>query len=74
MLRSLRGHDPDLCHMPAQRVEERRALAGQEFARPVAHQVGLVLNRPHRHEPLARPPRGLAIAAASAASFLFLRT
>jgi hypothetical protein len=26
----------------------------------MAHQLGLVVDRPHRHEPLARPPRCLA--------------
>ena len=46
--------------MPAQSVERRRALAGEQLAGPVAHQFGLFLNRTHRHEPLARPTRRLA--------------
>ena len=45
---------------PAQRVERRRPLAGEQLAGPMAHQLGLVLDRPHRHEPLARSPRCLA--------------
>ncbi len=46
--------------MASQSVEKRRALAGEQLARPVAHQVGLVIDRTHRHEPLARPTRRLA--------------
>jgi hypothetical protein len=40
----------------AQRVEKRGALAGEQLARPMAYQLGLVLDRTHRHEPLTRPP------------------
>src|SRR5271167_1363843 len=60
MLRALRRVDADLGQMPAQRVERRRPLAGEQLAGPMAHQLGLVLDRPHRHEPLTRPPRCLA--------------
>ena len=77
MLRALRRDDADLGQMPAQRVERRRPLAGEQLAGPMAHQLGLVLDRPHRHEPLTRSPRCLAnrqIAAASTASFLLRRT
>ena len=35
--------------MAAQSVEKRRALAGEQLARPMAHQLGLVVDRPHRH-------------------------
>jgi hypothetical protein len=60
VLRALRRDDANLGHVPAQGVEERDALAVEQFARPVAHQLGLVLHRTNRHEPLARPPRRLA--------------
>ena len=40
--------------MAAQSIERRRALAGEQLARPMAHQLGLVVDRTHRHEPLAR--------------------
>src|SRR5271166_2664647 len=56
----LRRDDADLGQMAAQRIERRRALAGEQFARPMAHQLGLVVDRTNRHEPLARPPRRLA--------------
>jgi hypothetical protein len=39
------GDNADLGQMPAQRVERRGALARQKLARPVAHQLGLVLDR-----------------------------
>ncbi len=35
-------------------------MAGKEFARPRAHELCLVADRPHRNEPLARPTRRLA--------------
>ncbi len=60
VLRTLRRDDADLGQMAAQRIERRRALAGEQFARPMAHQLGLVVDRTNRHEPLARPPRRLA--------------
>ena len=60
MLHALRRDDADLSEMPAQSVERRRALAGEQLARPMAHQFGLVVDRTHRHEPLARPTRRLA--------------
>jgi cyclopropane-fatty-acyl-phospholipid synthase len=44
----------------AWRIVIRSAVAGEQLARPVAHQVGLVIDRTHRHEPLARPSRRLA--------------
>ena len=50
MLRALRRDDADLGQMAAQSVERRRALAGEQLARPMAHQRGLVLDRTHRHE------------------------
>src|SRR6202166_5121359 len=40
--------------MPAQSVERRRALAGEQLARPMAHQFGLIVDRTHRYEPPAR--------------------
>jgi hypothetical protein len=40
--------------MAAQSIERRRALAGEQLAPPIAHQRGLVVDRTHRHEPLAR--------------------
>src|SRR5277367_906667 len=40
--------------MAAQSIERRGALAGEQLARPMAHQRGLVVDRTHRHEPLAR--------------------
>src|ERR1700723_216247 len=55
MLRALRRDEADLGQMAAQSVERRRALAGEQLARPMAHQLGLVVDRTHRHEPLARP-------------------
>ena len=54
MLRALRRDDADLGEMAAQSVERRRALAGEQLARPMAYQFGLVVDRTHRHEPLAR--------------------
>jgi hypothetical protein len=75
MLRALRRDDADLGQMRAQRVERRRPLAGEQLAGPMAHQLGLVLDRPHRHEPLTRfRPAASQIAAASTASFLLRRT
>jgi hypothetical protein len=46
--------------MPTQRVEKRCALAGELLARPMAHQLGLIVDRTHRNEALARPHRRLA--------------
>ena len=60
MLRALRRDDADLSEMAAQSVERRRTLAGEQLARPMAHQLGLVVDRTYRHEPLARPTRRLA--------------
>ena len=40
--------------MATQRIERRCALAREQLARPMAHQRGLVVDRTHRHEPLAR--------------------
>src|SRR5271168_1456386 len=54
MLRALRRDEADLGKMTAQSIERRRTLAGEQLARPMAHQRGLVLDRTHRHEPLAR--------------------
>ena len=65
---------PISARWPAQGVEKRRALAGQQLARPMAHQFGLVVDRAHRHEPLAGRPAASQIAAASTASFLLRRT
>ena len=53
VMRALRRDDADLGEMPAQGVDERSALAGEQLARPVAHQPGLVVDRAHGHEPLA---------------------
>ena len=36
--------------MAAQSIERHRALAGEQLARPMAHQLGLVVDRTHRHE------------------------
>ena len=60
MLRALRRDEADFGQMASQSVEKRRALAGEQLARPVAHQVGLVVDRTHRHEPLARTTHRLA--------------
>src|SRR5208337_71718 len=54
MLRALRRDEADLGQMAAQGVERRRALASEQLARPMAHQRGLVVDRTHGHEPLAR--------------------
>ena len=54
MLRALRRNEADLGQMAAQSIERRRALAGEQLARPMAHQRGLVVDRTHWHEPLAR--------------------
>ena len=54
MVRALRRDEADLGQMAAQSIERRRALAGEQLARPMAHQLGLVGDRTHRHEPLAR--------------------
>jgi hypothetical protein len=40
--------------MAAQSIERRRALAGEQLARPMVHQLGLVVDRTRRQEPLAR--------------------
>ena len=53
MLRTLRCDQTDLGQMATQRIERRCALAGEQLARPMAHQRGLVVDRTHRHEPLA---------------------
>ena len=45
---------PAICTRAAQSIERRRALAGEQLARSMAHQFGLVVDRTHRHEPLAR--------------------
>ena len=60
MVRALRRDEADLGQMAAQSIERRRALAGEQLARSMAHQVGLVIDRTHRHEPLARPAHRLA--------------
>jgi hypothetical protein len=54
MLRALRRDEADLSQMAAQSIERRRALAGEKLACPMVHQLGLVGDRTHRHEPLAR--------------------
>src|ERR1700729_1593720 len=59
MVRALRRDEADLGQMAAQSIERRRALAGEQLARPMAHQLGLVVDRTHRHEPLARPTHRL---------------
>lgn len=59
-LRGLRRGDADLGEMRAQRVERRRLLAGEQLAGLLSASLGLVLDRMQSHEPLARPPRGLA--------------
>src|SRR5271166_4950007 len=46
--------------MPAQGVQRRGALAGEQLARPVAHQLGLVVDSAHRHEALTGAHRRLA--------------
>ncbi|MGD1038647.1 MAG: hypothetical protein ABR878_16030 [Roseiarcus sp.] len=75
VLRPLRRHDPDLRQMTAQRIEHRNAIARQKFARPMAHQLGLVVDAANRREAHVRPPDRLArSAAASTASFLLRRT
>jgi len=56
MPRALRRDDADLGQMPAQRVERRRPLAGEQLASPMAHQLGLVLA-----EYASPPTRSLAI-------------
>src|SRR5277367_5815306 len=40
MLRALRRDEADLGQMTAQSIERRRALAGEQLARPMAHQRG----------------------------------
>src|SRR5271166_642687 len=70
----LRGDHADLRQKAAQGVERRRALPDHELASAMAHQRRLVLHRAHGNEELARSPCRLAIAAASAASFLLRRT
>ena len=60
VLRPLRRDHADLGHVSAQGVEQRRALARQQFARAVAHQLRLVVDRaqPARTvAPAAPPPR-----------------
>ena len=74
MARALRRDKADLGQMASQSIEERRALAGEQLARPMAHQVGLVIDRTHRHEPWPGRPIASQIAAASAGSFLLRRT
>ena len=44
MLRTLRCDQTDLGQMATQRIERRCALAGEQLARPMAHQRGLVVD------------------------------
>ena len=60
VLRPLRRDDSDLGHVSAQGVNQRRALTGEQFARAMAHQLGLVVDGSHRDEALAGAHRGLA--------------
>jgi hypothetical protein len=60
VLHALRPDDADLGEMPAQSVERRRALASEQLARSMAHQFGLVVDRTHWHEALARPAHRLS--------------
>jgi hypothetical protein len=60
VLRSLRRHHADLRQMAAQRVQHPRAIASQQFARAMAHQLRLVLDLSHRHEAHVRPSHRLA--------------
>ena len=50
VLHALRPNDADLGEMAAQTVERRRTLAREQFARPMAHQLGLVVDRAQRDE------------------------
>jgi hypothetical protein len=45
MVRALRRDEADLGQTAAQSIERRRALAGEQLARPMVHQRGLVLDR-----------------------------
>jgi hypothetical protein len=60
LVRALRCDEADLGQTAAQSIERRRALAGEQLARSMAHQFGLVVDRTHRHEPLARTTHRLA--------------
>jgi hypothetical protein len=48
MVRALRRDKADLGQMAAQSIERRRALAGEQLARPMAHQLSR-RTRPTHH-------------------------
>src|ERR1019366_9650135 len=52
--------DANFRQMPAQRIERLRALADQQLARAVAHQLRLIVDRTHRHKTHVRTPQRLA--------------
>src|SRR5271154_1097949 len=60
VLRPLRRDDANLCQMPAQGVQQPRAVARQRLADAMTHQLGLVLDRSDRHEAHARTPDSFA--------------
>jgi hypothetical protein len=53
-------HDAKLGRMPAQRIDQLRALLDQQLAQRQQHAVGLFLSGFDRHEAHARPRRRLA--------------
>ena len=74
VLRSLWRDDADLRQMAAQHVQHAGAIARQQFARAMAHQLRLVRGRAHCREAYVRPPTASQIAFASTASFSLHRT
>ena len=48
VLRALRRDHAGLGQMPAQGVDQRGALASEQFPRPMAHQLGLAIVLPER--------------------------
>ncbi len=71
---TLRGDKAELVEMPAQGVDERRALPDKEVARPVQHEHALLLDRLDRTKRMPGRVTASQMAAASAASFFCLRT
>ena len=59
VLGALGRHHPDLAQMPAQRIEQRRALTDKLLANPMAHRR-LVVDRTQSDEPLTGTHRRLA--------------
>ena len=51
---------PRVANPPCRHRKALSLCLGFSISGPLAHQLGLVLDRPYRHEPLARPPRRLA--------------